>query len=112
MDADKEREAHREKLESLQYTHFLVSRVLAHAKYVEEIPFGERNILQRLWYLAYEAAEIKMTQGSDDSESHLYEGGFNIRTLAETIEYAQKEPRAPENQRHGFSLFGRSRSKR
>jgi hypothetical protein len=105
MNIDEEREELRQKMESLQYVGYLLERVQAHAKYLSTIPADELSDLQKLWVLAYEAIELKMSPGTEES---LFEAAINLHTLDGTIQQTIKEL-PTKNEQPRFSLFGRRR---
>jgi hypothetical protein len=107
VNIDEEREELHRKMESLEYVGNLLERVQAHAKYVSTIPLAELSDFQKLWVLAYEATNLKMAPGTEES---LFEASINLQTLDNMIQQTIKEL-PPKNGQPRFSLFGRRRER-
>jgi hypothetical protein len=106
MNIDQEREELRRKLESLTYLGAVIKRVQAHAKYISTIPIAERSNLQSIWMLAYEATELKMKPGTDET---LSEAAINVQILDDMRQQTTKGSPPTNNDRPRFSLFRRRR---
>jgi hypothetical protein len=104
MNIDQEREELRKKLEGLNDLGALIQRVQAHAKYVSTIPVDERSNLQKIWILAYEATELKMAPGTEET---LFEAAINLQTLDNMRQQTTNDSPSTYKDRPRFSFFGR-----
>jgi hypothetical protein len=104
MNIDEEREKLRKRIEGLNDLGALIQRVQAHAKYISTIPVDERSNLQNIWMLAYEATELKMAPGTDET---LFEAAINLQTLDNMSQQTTKDSPPTYKDRPRFSFFGR-----
>jgi hypothetical protein len=104
MNIHQEREELRKKLEGLNDLGALVQRVQAHAKYISTIPVNERSNLQKIWILAYEATELKMAPGTEET---LFEAAVNLQTLDNMRQCTTNNSPPTYKDRPRFSFFGR-----
>jgi hypothetical protein len=88
MNMDEEREELRRAAEGLNDLGALIQRVQAHAKYISTIPVDDRSNFQRIWILAFEATELKMAPGTEET---LFEAAINLQTLDNMRQQATKE---------------------
>jgi hypothetical protein len=106
MNIQQEREELKKKFKGLNDLGSLVQRVQAHAKYISTIPVDERSNLQKIWILAYEATELKMAPGTEET---LFEAATNLQTLDDMRQQMTNESSPTNKDRRRFSLFGRQR---
>src|ERR1700680_2092307 len=106
MNTDEDREELRRKLEGLNDLGALIQRVQAHAKYISTIPINERSDLQKTWILAYEATELKMAPGTEET---LFEAAMNLRTLDNKCQQTINQDPPARNKGPRFSFLGRRR---
>jgi hypothetical protein len=108
MSLDKKREELRKELEALNDLGSLIQRVEAHKKYISTIPVHERSDLQRVWILAYEAIDLKMAPGTEET---LLEAAINLQSLDNMRQQTTKEHPLTPKYRPRFPFFGIKNSK-
>ena len=105
MGTDEQREDLRRQAEALNDVQALIHRVQAHMKYLQSVPAHERSDLQKVWLLAYEATELKMAPGTEET---LLEATMNLFSLDQLRDQTRKDVQA-ENEQAGSSWFRRKR---